>query len=268
MDIDFNKWGFYKKGIISRTPPYYQVVVDKNALFNHFKGAFYIRWDSDFDQASNPNYYHVIKDGDCNIESLPPKTRNMIRRCLKNCMIQLVDYQFVVDNGGYDVYASEYRRYASKGFSTAPKTKDKWAEGMKEAAQRGQEFWAVTCEGKVIAYSICWHKEEHIDMVTWKVDYENYNQLYPSYGLVYQMCDYYLHQEGIRYVNDGGRSLTEHSSVQDFLIDKFYFRKANTKLNAIFKWYLVPPLMLLSLFENKIKNNQIRSLVRLYKWSR
>lgn len=263
-----SSWLYYKKGVVSKIPPYQHIVVDKKTLFNHFKGAFYIRWDSDFDKAQNPNYYHVIKDRDCSIESLPSKTRNMIRRCLKNCEIQLVDWQYIVDGGGYEVYDSEYRRYSTKGFTTASETEDKWAEGMKEAAQRGQEFWAATCKGKVIAYSVCWRKEEHVDLVTWKVDYENYNQLYPSYGLVYQMCEYYLHQKEIRYVDDGGRSLTEHSKVQDFLINKFCFRKAYTKLNAIFKWYLVLPLMMLSFFEKNIKNNQLRSLVRLYKWSR
>lgn len=268
MDIDFNKWGFYKKGIISRTPPYKPVVVDKKALFNHFKGAFYIRWDSDFDKTDNPNYYHVIKDGDCTIESLPPKTRNQIRRCLKNCEIKQVDFQYIVNGGGYEVYASEYRRYERNGHTSVAKPEQQWSAGMKEAAHRGQEFWAVIYEKKVVAYSICWRKESHIDLVTWKVNYENYNQLYPSYGLVYTMCDYYLAQEGIKYVDDGGRSLTEHSGVQDFLIEKFCFRKANTKLNAEFKWYLYFPLALLSRFENKIKNNQLRSLVRLYNWSR
>ena len=267
-NIDFNNWIFYKKGIISRVPPYREITVDKKALFNHFKGAFYIRWDSDFDNTDNPNYYHVIKDSGCAIESLPPKTRNQIRRCLENCEIKRVNFQFIVDNGGYEVYASEYRRYEKNGHASVAKPKKQWAEGMEEAARRGQEFWAVICDNKVIAYSICWRKEAHIDLVTWKVDYENYNQLYPSYGLVYSMCDYYLAQEGVRYVDDGGRSLTEHSGVQDFLIEKFCFRKVNTKLNAEFKWYLSIVLRLLSPFENQIKNNQIFSLIRLYKWSR
>ena len=199
-NIDFNDWIFSNKGLYSRVPPYREVTVDKKALFNHFNGAFYIRWDSDFDKTDNPYYYHVIKDGGCAIETLPPKTRNQIRRCLKNCEIKLVDYQYIINVGGYEVYASEYRRYERNGHASIAKPEQQWAEGMKEAARRGQEFWAVINDNKVIAYSICWRKEAHIDLVTWKVDYENYNQLYPSYGLVYTMCDYYLSQEGIRYV--------------------------------------------------------------------
>ena len=123
-------------------------------------------------------------------------------------------------------------------------------------------------ENKIIAYSICLKKEKHVDLVTWKVDYDRYNLLYPSYGLVYKMCEYYLNQESVLYVSDGGRSLTQHSNVQNFLIDKFRFRKAYTKLNVAFRWYLIIPLILLSLCDDFIKCNKIRSLVRLYKWSR
>lgn len=266
--INFNEWAYYKKGIIALFPPYINRIVDTKSLFNHFKGAYYVRWDSNFDKANSQKYYHVIKDGECRLESLPPKTRNMIRRCLKNCEIKLVDYQFIIDNGGYNVYASEYRRYGRKGFSSLAKTKEQWADGMVKAAERGQEFWAVTVENNIIAYSICWHKESYIEMVTWKVDYERYNHLYPSYGLVYQMCSYYLAQSDVRYVDDGGRSLTDHSHVQDFLLEKFCFRKAYTKLNSEFKWYVKLSLIVVSPFEKKINNNSIRSLIRLYKWSR
>jgi len=266
--IDYNEWSYYKKGVVALFPPYKSYAVDKKSLFNHFKGSLYIRWDSDFDKASNQNYYHVIKDGDCTIESLPPKTRNQIRRCLKNCEIRLVDCQYIIDNGGYVVYASEFRRYDKKGHPALAKSESKWAEGMKEAEQRGRDLWAVIYEGIVIAYSICDRHEAHIGMDTWKVDYEKHNHLYPSYGLIFKMCEYYLAQEDIQFIDDGGRSLTEHSGVQDFLIEKFHFRKAYTKLNAEFRWYLRLPLMLLSQFESSIKNNKIRSLVRLYKWSR
>ena len=132
-NIDFNNWIFSNKGLYSRVPPYREVTVDKKALFNHFKGAFYIRWDSDFDKTDNPNYYHVIKDNGCVIESLPPKTRNQIRRCLKNCEIRQVGFQFIVDNGGYEVYASEYRRYEKNGHGSVAKPEQQWAAGMKEA---------------------------------------------------------------------------------------------------------------------------------------
>lgn len=266
--MDYSQWAFSKKGISYQLPPYQKVDVCTNALFNHFKKGLYIRWDSDFDQCDNQDYYHVIKDGDFSMEMLPSKTRNMIRRCLKTCSVQIVDCERVVSGGGYDVYLSETRRYEKNGFAQKPKTKEQWANGMAEAATKGYDIWSVELEGKTICYSMCRKQEKHVNMVTWKCDYENYNHFYPSYGLVYKMVEYYLSQEDIKYVDDGGRSLTEHSAVQDFLISKFGFRKAYTKLNAVFRWWIYLPLMIISPFEEKIKNNQLRSLVRLYLWSR
>lgn len=267
-EYDFLDWGYSKRGLISRMPPYESIEVDKRALFKHFKKALYIRWDSDFDSADSDDYYHVIKDTSCNMESLSSNTRNMIRRCLKNCSMQIVDCQQIISRGGYEVYTSEYRRYDRKGFASLVKPEDKWADGMREAQNRGQEFWGMFYENQVVAYGVCQKIGQHIELVTWKCDYERFKQFYPSYGLLYTMINHYMSIEGVRYVSDGARTMTGHSSVQDFLIEKFNFRKAPTKLNACFRWWLYPPLKFLSIFEKYINNNQLRSLIRLYKWSR
>lgn len=94
-------WAYYKKGLIATFPPYREVVVDKNLLFKRFKEAFYIRWDSDFDKSDSKNYWHVIKDGEFVLDSLPGKSRNAIRKCLKNCEIKQVDSRYIIENGWY-----------------------------------------------------------------------------------------------------------------------------------------------------------------------
>lgn len=100
MAISFNDWCYYRRGVISRKPPYASIEVDTKALFKHFRKALYIRWDSDFDLADTGDYYHVIKDTTIEIESLASNTRNMIRRCLKNCSIQVVDCEQIINGGG------------------------------------------------------------------------------------------------------------------------------------------------------------------------
>lgn len=94
-------------------------------------------------------------------------------------------------------------------------------------------------ENQVVAYGVCQKSYEHIDLVTWKCDYERYKQFYPSYGLLFTMINHYLSIVGIRYVSDGSRTMTGHSNVQNFLIEKFNFRKAPTKLNTSFQVALV-----------------------------
>ncbi len=269
--MDFSNWVFYKKGIHTTRAPHIDLgKIDARSLFNKFKGSFYIRYDSDFDKVKSEKYYHVIKDGEMTMESIPSKTRNMVRRCLKNCVVEKVDCKTITGNpGGYEVVLSEYRRFSDRGFkSSFEKTKEQWSMGMQDAEDNGQEFWAVIYQDIVIGYAATRIHDNMVDYTTWKCNYEQYNHLYPSYGLVFKMTEYYLQQPNIKYVDDGARSMTEHSNVQNFLISKFNFRKAYTKLNVHFKWWLFVILFVISPFEKCINNNSIKSLIRMYKWSR
>ncbi|MGB4655067.1 MAG: hypothetical protein WBH98_06515 [Bacteroidales bacterium] len=269
--MDFSNWRLYNKGVHSKRAPHIDLgKVDTRSLFNKFKGSFYIRYDSDFDKVKSDKYYHVIKDGEMTMESIPSKTRNMVRRCLKNCVVEKVNYKTITENpGGYEVVLSEYRRYSKKGFKARKeKTKEQWSKGMLDAEDNGQEFWAVIYQDIVIGYAATIIHDNMVGCTTWKCNYEQYNHLYPSYGLVFKMTEYYLQQPSIKYVNGGARSMVERSNVQNFLISKFNFRKAYTKLNVHFKWWLFVILFVISPFEKCINNNSIKSLIRMYKWSR
>ena len=62
----------------------------------------------------------------------------------------------------------------------------------------------------------------------------NYLKLYPSYALFYTMNQYYLDEKRFDYVNDGARSISHETNIQEFLIKKFKFRKAYCNLNIIY----------------------------------
>lgn len=65
-----------------------------------------------------------------------------------------------------------------------------------------------------------------------------HNSTYPYYGLIFEMNRYYLDELKLKYVNDGARSITNHSNIQPFLIDTFHFRKAYCRLQIEYKWWL------------------------------
>jgi hypothetical protein len=50
------------------------------------------------------------------------------------------------------------------------------------------------------------------------------------------MNRYYINEQKFLYVNDGARSISHDTNIQNFLIDKFHFRKAYCKLNIIYRW--------------------------------
>lgn len=266
--MNCSDWQVYKKGIISKRAPHIPFKVEVDELFKYFKGGCYVRWYSNFDEAESEKFYFVIKDGDFSMNTIPSKTRNMVRRCISECVVQLVDLQRIIMGGGFEVYLSECRRFNRKGFGGNVKSFESWARGMRNAAERGEEFWGVFYGDAIIAYGVAKVYDGIVDLVTWKCNYEKYKNFYPSYELVYKMTEYYLGKQGIKYLNDGNRSFTEHSYVQDFLIKKFGYRKAFTKLNVYFKWWLKLVIILIVPFEKCVKNKVALSFIRMYKWSR
>ena len=84
---------------------------------------------------------------------------------------------------------------------------------------------------------------------------------YPYYGLIYSMNEYYLKECGLKYVNDGGRSITEHSNIQPFLMQKFNFRKAYCRINIVYKPWLAVMVKALFPFRKWIPVASVRSLL-------
>lgn len=265
-----NDWIYSKRGLISNDDPSRAIVVSKQEikeLTRQYPQAIYVRWVSDFDNSEEVGeYYYVLRDKPFDLAELPSKTRNQIRKCLKNCVVRQVSGVEIVNGGGYNVYTQEINRFRERGLQSGHVlTEHEFCSWMRNETQ---DLWAVFYENVVIAFAICRPVGQCINLVTWKADYANYKLLYPIYGLLYEMINGYLSSGMYKYVFDGGRSMTEHSNVQEFLLTKMGFRKANTRLRTYFRWWLRPLLFVLAPFENKIKHNQLRSLVRLYKWSK
>ena len=77
--------------------------------------------------------------------------------------------------------------------------------------------------------------DEYCSYVSLGVNPEAPSSTYPMYALLLTMNQYYLKEKGLKYVSDGARSVTEHSNIQPFLIDKFKFRKAYCDFKVYYK---------------------------------
>ena len=94
------------------------------------------------------------------------------------------------------------------------------------------------------------------------------NSTYPYYGLIYEMNRYYLEELKLKYVNDGSRSITEHSNIQQFLIDTFHFRKAYCRLQIVYKWWMRLVVNLLYPFRKIIPFLSVKSVLRMELFNR
>jgi hypothetical protein len=87
----------------------------------------------------------------------------------------------------------------------------------------------------MIAYSQNFIENNSINYSTIKFD-PTYLKLYPSYALFYEMNRYYLNEQKNLYVNDGAKSISHDTNIQEFLEKKFNFRKAYCKLEIVYRF--------------------------------
>jgi len=101
-------------------------------------------------------------------------------------------------------------------------------------------YWVVydSNSGKLIAYSQNYIYEKfECNYSVIKFD-PNYLKLYSSYALIYTMNEYYLGNQKFLYVNDGFKSLLHETNIQNYLIEKFQFKKVYLDINIYLRPYI------------------------------
>ena len=225
-------WKKYNGAIIPETPPH--ISVDIQNLESKIKkhNVFFARWTSDFDMRKESHFWHVICDNIIELSDYSRNTRSKINRGLKQCEIHIIDKDVLVKYG-YDVYISAFRNY--KTYLKA-KTKKEFIKQIEET-QSDWEFWGVFYNGKIIGYSKNKLVVDYCEYASIKF-HPDYLKYYPSYALFYIMNRYYLKENNFKYVNDGVRSISHLTNIQDFLIQKFKFRKAYCRLHILYNYQI------------------------------
>ncbi len=251
----------YKKGLIFDDAPHLEMQLSKSEMKDMLtrSNAYLIRNVYDFDCQNETSFWYVIKDTFDGFAELSSKTRNQIRRAQKTLDIGLVDKQLIIDQG-YEVYVSSFQKYKYK--SNSLPSRDVFIKAL-QFCLPGEQFWGCTdkSNGKLIAYAHNSIQDNVCHYCLMKAIPQYLSAYYPYYGLIYSMNEYYLNVLGLNYVSDGARSLTNHSNIQPFLIEKFKFRKAYCMLSIQYTWWL--SFMIKGLFplRSVIKNNMVKALL-------
>ena len=178
----------------------------------------------DFDTDEELPYYYVIKDSFGGIEELSTKMRNQVRKSFKTYDIRRISSDEML-RVGYAVYDKK--------------------------------------TGKVVAVAINTLHEDCCEYSTMKADPQYLNSTYPYYGLIFEMNRYYLDELKLVYVNDGVKSITGHSNIQTFLIDKFNFRKAYCRVQIVYQWWFKLIVVLLYPFRSLIPVLKVRAILNM-----
>lgn len=230
-------------------------------LFNN--GGWMVRNSFDFDCSEETSFWYVIKDFYGGMDELSSKMRNQVKRCFKTMRVARVSSGDIMRDG-YEVYIAAIDGYRIK---TVPPTKHEFMTRIKNAEEN--EYWACfDLETEMmVAFSMNFVTDQSCEYRTMKA-LPAYQKKYAYYGLIYEMNRYYLQERGLKYVNDGARSLTDHSNIQPFLIDKFNFRKAYCHLDVTYRWWLKLIINALYPFRGIIPFNSVKSILRLEEMNR
>ena len=251
-------WKEYHGALLPQTAPHVKIELTKEEEQEllQLSKAYFLRYVSNWDQKDTSQFWYVIKSEFSGMEELSSNTRNQVRKGLKHCMVKKVQAA-IIANEGYEVYREAFHNYATY---IKPLDKSKFIQMI--LGSNKSDFWAVykKDDHKMIAYSQNFIEDNSINYSTIKFHPE-YLKLYPSYALFFEMNQYYLSEKNFLYVNDGARSISHDTNIQDFLIQKFKFRKSYVKLHVVYRWdvgfvirILYPFRTLLSKVDHKVFN--------------
>ncbi len=258
------KYRLYKGAWVSKLAPHKQEKISSEEAKDMLaRGGLLVRNSYDWDEPKERNFWYVIKDSYGGIEELPTKVRNQVRKSQQIYEFKQVDAEEMILKG-YELFNQSRARF---GGGQMKVSRESFALRCNNP---GQDFWLAidrnTGKAECFAFSRC--SDDYCNYVSMGVNSDAPKSTYPMYGLILEMNRYYLQEKGLRYVLDGARSITEHSNIQPFLIEKFKFRKAYCELQIFYKPLIGVAVKILFPFRKLIKNKKIEAVLRQEAWAR
>ena len=243
--LSSNNWRRYNYGVFPNIAPDLEIsesTEEIKSLINIRKRNFYVRWTTNFDCENETSFWYIIKDNFDGFNELSANTRSKVRRGLKKCMVRKITLEELKESG-YSVYQSAYLGYSK---SSSYLDEGKFKEGVNNLSS-DYELWGVFFQetNKLVAYSQnrLYSKSCEYRVIKLNPDYLKY---YTSYALIFKMNEHYLLEKKLKYVNDDARNISHQTNIQDFLEQKFKFRKAYCKLHVEYVFALKIILLFLT----------------------
>ena len=224
-------WYLYYGALIPKVPPHYEITLTKKEQKELLKisRALFLRYTNEWDRDGG-EFWYIIKDKYEKLEDYNSNNRRKIRKGLKNCIVKKVNIE-TISNYGYEVYITAMNKYKTTLNIVSEEEFKK-----NKVSSKNYDFWAVYNKDNImIAYSSNKVEDNSCNYMEIKF-HPDYLRFYSSYAIFSEMNRYYINEKKLLYVNDGARSISHETNIQQYLEDKFDFRKAYCKLNVIYRW--------------------------------
>ena len=244
--------------------PHEESVLSKQQRKDLLKqGGLMIRNTYSFDCQKKTSFWYVIKDHFGGMDELSSNTRRKVKRSLERLAFRKVDSK-LLSISGYAILKATFDDHAITDRIMNAKT---FKNYLLSCEQKNYEYWGVfdKTSDVFIGFSTIWLWADacEIGKIAILPTYKRQSNAYPYYGLFYSLCHHYLQENGLNYISDGSRSVTEHSNVHQFLEDKFNFRKAFCQLEVHYCWWMKIAVKMLYPFRKIIPLPRVKAILNM-----
>lgn len=230
------------------------------------QGGLLVRNTFDFDCSEETRFWYVIKDRFEGLDELKSNERNKIRRSLNTLTFKKVGVEMLEQNG-WNILKATYDDYA-----VADRKMDQslFLGYLLECKKKEYEYWGIFDNNVLIGFITVWIWPPdccEYGLIGIMPEYKH-NNTYPYYGLFHSLNAYYLGERQFRYVADGARTITEHSNIQEFLMDNFNFRKAYCRLELHYQWWMRLAVKILYPFRKLVPFPSVKALLNMESMTR
>lgn len=243
-------------------PPHKETLLQKQEWRSLLKqGGLLVRNTFDFDYPEKTNFWYVIKDRFDGMEELSSNERNKVRRSIKTLRMEQIQPD-LLRSKGWPILKATYKDYV---VSDRQMSEQVFLRYLDHCAERNYDYWGIFDQEQLVGFCTVWIWESQCaeyGLIGIVPEYKH-NNTYPYYGLFYRLNEHYLGLLHFSYVSDGTRSITQHSHIQDFLIDNFLFRKAYCHLEIHYCWWMKLAVKMLYPFRNLITIPKVKAILNM-----
>ena len=255
----FNHWNLWRFA----GPPHQEQKLEPTEYKRFLKrGGLLVRNTYDFDCQEETGFWNLIKDQFEGLEELSSNTRNRVLKSQENLDFRLIDFS-LVESEGYPILKATFDDYAT---TDRPMNRKIFNDYLQHCKSKDYDYWGIFDKKNDQFIGFCanhvWNEAAEYGTIGILPEYKH-NGTFPYYGLFYTMNKYYLQEKGFRYITDGTRSITEHSNIQDFLIEKFNFRKSYCRLVIYYRLWLKLAVKMLYPFRKSLSLPRVKAILNM-----
>lgn len=231
------------------------------------QGGLLVRNTYDFDYPEPTPFWYVVKDRYGGLEELSPRVRNKIRHAFRFFEYRKVTYEELTER----VFPILEETFAHYKVHDRNMDREVFSKYLEQCRQKRFDYWGIFAKdtGRMVGFctvndwgDCCEYQYTGVESRYLKGGY------YPYYGLYHHLNGHYLETLGYRYVDDGTRSITEHSQIHEYLIGNFKFRKAYCRLEIRYNWWMKFAVKVLYPFRKIMPIPQVRAILNMESMAR